>query len=162
MLTMEEQQRTGDYSHLSDRDDYSRYFNLIMVVLSRLMSYANKDSEHESFVEQVKPFVHRLMCSMRVLRMRHLFNPEHSLALDLNESGFPHYVGIFDFRSDLQMRDQMLAEMPSLDRLKDQLITDIGAATATATICHIFIIWLLKSILLMRIFKKNQSFLLIS
>jgi hypothetical protein len=121
-LTVEEQKATGHFVHLDSKDEYSNYFRLVTKVIGRVLEWIAIEGDGDTVIRSMKPMIDRLLYTINLLRIRFLYNPRHNLALDLNQSGFPHSAAIFGMETDLGSRDKFVSELPKVDGLKDLLV----------------------------------------
>ena len=70
----------------------------------------------------IAKFLEKLCFTMKVLRLKCLFNPSHDLPLDLNESGFPNHRAFSDLGTDLLRKNERLLTSLPEEMLKDQMV----------------------------------------
>lgn len=121
-LTIEEQRLSRDFAQLKDSNEYGRYFVLINTVLKRLLDWIGLRGKRDHVVRDLEPMIDCLLNTILLLEIKYSHNPHHELALDLNESGFPHAVSIFNLESDIANRDSKISALPKLEVLKNILI----------------------------------------
>ncbi|MCI5108725.1 MAG: hypothetical protein MRY49_02660 [Candidatus Pacebacteria bacterium] len=125
ILTAQEQIQTGDYANLGNGDEYAKYFNLSSNVLHKLLLWFEARGSDSELISSFQPMVDKLLYTTNLLRHRYLFDDEHNLALDLNDSGFPHAASIHMASANLEQRDKYLRDLPSSSNLLDQLVKDL-------------------------------------
>ncbi len=104
---------------LASQDEYAKYYNLMTVVLSRLVAWHRKlasQGQYEAGV--IEQFVERLLYTIRVLRMKYTYSVEHGLKVDLTDSGFPAAMEIMHLETDLARKEEVLRALPPASFLK--------------------------------------------
>jgi len=104
------------------REEYILYFSFLKRVLNLLLSWYDNQQEGDKEREVVKKFVTRVLATVQALGMKYSYNPSHSLAIDLNDSGYPHAVGIMELENDARGRDEKLQTLPPKGLLVDQMV----------------------------------------
>lgn len=111
---------SGDFVSLPQDDEYRLYFQQIEHVFKTLENWCAMQAEggsEESKILQL--FLTRLLVSVKLLRERQRFRPDKNLKLDLNESGFPHYIGLEELNTDLRRAPERLQALPTMLELKE-------------------------------------------
>ncbi|MFZ2192674.1 MAG: hypothetical protein WAV31_00325 [Candidatus Moraniibacteriota bacterium] len=111
---------------LKNRDEYAQYFNQLYSIFQMLLAVFQCQAV-ESGRKNYEPgivtgFLEKLLGTIRALRRKYTYDPEHTLIVDLSDSGFPSYQEIGALEVDLRMREQKLNELPSLVNLKSGLL----------------------------------------
>jgi hypothetical protein len=115
--------RSGDYIHLESEDEYSAYFQHLNRVFAFLSAWYQKLVEGgNAEAKIVNGFLEKLLWTVRALRFKHLYSNEHQLALDLNDSGFPHWCGISELEADLALQSQRLERLPSKRIVQEMML----------------------------------------
>lgn len=113
MESLEQQVASGNYVELPHKDAYATYFNQLARVFTVLESWVEARLGSESpEVEVLKNNLHRIHQSTELLRLKYLYEPTHSLRLDLSESGFPHFNELQRMVGDFVNVDEYLRELP--------------------------------------------------
>ena len=79
---------SGDMVRLGSEDEYRKYFSHMGQVFKCLLSWYSqiKGGNQEQIV--VRGFIEKILNTINVLSMKFTYHPEHTLALDLNNSGY--------------------------------------------------------------------------
>ena len=105
--------RSGDHVHLPSGDDYVVYFQHLHRVFAFLDAWYRKLVEGgNTEAKIVGGFLEKFLTTVRILRLRFRYSKDHQLPLDLNDSGFPHWTGIFELESDLSLKVERLKHLP--------------------------------------------------
>lgn len=112
-----------DIALLGNKDEYAQYFNQ-MAMMFKLMiaAFSRQEENGNSEGQVVREFMGKLLFTIEALRLKSLYDPSHSLAIDVTESGFPNFVEITYLLNDLITRDQELAKLPPRTILKRQML----------------------------------------
>ncbi len=119
---IEDLARSRDYCCLAP-DEYAAYFHHLNRVFAFLRTWYRKlveDGNKEA--EIVEGFLGRLLQTVCLLRLKHLYNPAIQLTLDLNHSGFPHSVGVAELEADLTLKDERLRHLPNRRVLQELML----------------------------------------
>jgi hypothetical protein len=108
---------------LENNDEYSRYFNHLCTVFSRLLScYKTTDVENLYEVHAVHIYLTKFLYTIEALRKKYTHNPAHTLRVDLTESGFPNFLEISYLSIDLLNRQDRLNALPPASMLKQGML----------------------------------------
>ncbi len=113
--------RELDAYKLSSKDDYAVYYNMLLhaldqVIKSKVLKLAPQ--EQELLVE----YIAYLVKTIRALRIRYLYDDEHSIRLDVHESGFPSFIELRNMYNELLVKRETAELLPSVDVLKKQVV----------------------------------------
>jgi hypothetical protein len=112
-----------DCATFESRDEYSRYFNHLCTVFSRLVScYQATDVENTYEVHAVHIYLKKFLYTIEALRKKYTHNPAHTLRVDLTESGFPNFLEISYLSIDLLNRQERLNALPPAPMLKQAML----------------------------------------
>ena len=116
-------QESSDKNHflLESDDEYAAYFRQLQKVFERLLACYGAEDHEESFeTAMVSEYLSRLLYTVQILQMKYTYtnDVEHSLFVDVTESGFPHSDEIRALRTDLTNREMHLKELPAASILK--------------------------------------------
>lgn len=116
----------NDFALLGNKDEYAKYFNHLALVFKLMLSAFSRKEENDSTEGGVvREFMGKLLFTIEALRLKSLYDPGHSLKIDLTESGFPNSIEITYLLNDLMTRDQALAQLPPRSILKQQMLDHI-------------------------------------
>ena len=117
---------SGDYVSLPHHDAYAVCFNQIARVCSIIQKWAEPRVGSKSpEAATLKLFQHRILQSFELLRLKCLNDPEHTMKLDLNRSGFPHFNELQKLVSDRERAEEMLLELPPRTMLVEQSLDEL-------------------------------------
>lgn len=117
----------ANFSLLDDKNEYALYFSLLNRVFGLLLGwYQPQEKKGDAEVRLEAQFVDRILARMlytvEVLRMKYTYDPAHRLRVDLTASGFPNNLELDNIKTDLQMRQERLAQMPAMSIIKRALL----------------------------------------
>ena len=126
---VEMQIEAGDMVRLHGEGEYGKYFSHMAQVFRCLLSWYSqiKSGNQEQVV--VRGYVEKLLNTINALAMKFTYHPEHTLALDLNDSGYPHYMGIMELENDINNREAKLKSILPRLLLKDRMIDHLLRST---------------------------------
>lgn len=114
---------SGDFVSLPREDDYLLYFEQIKRVCAALDAWCQQQAAGGSEESKVLSlFLSRFLNSVELLRERQRFRPDKNLKIDLNESGFPHLLGLQELNADLLGSLSRLQQLPSMVNLKEDAL----------------------------------------
>lgn len=113
---------TGDFVKLKGADEYQAYFTLLTKVCRTIISWYERIEGGDEEGKVVAGFLQKILSTIEVLRIKQLHDPERHLALDLNESGFPHSQGIGSLEVDARTAKSRLATLFPESVLKEQML----------------------------------------
>ncbi|MGJ8638463.1 MAG: hypothetical protein ACSHYA_03645 [Opitutaceae bacterium] len=126
MSSIAEQIASGDYVELSHKDAYATYFNQLGRVFTVLETWvASQLGALSPEVTVLHMYLQRIHQSTELLRLKYLHEPTHSLRLDLNESGFPHYNELLRMVGDFHSAEEHLQELPPELMAVEQTLDEI-------------------------------------
>ena len=120
-------ERNGDFVQLGSSDDYAAYFQHLNRVFAFLLTWYQKlvrggDTE----AKIVQGFLENFLHTVRALRFKHLYaGDDHPLILDLNDSGFPQWLGISELEADVALRDERLARLPGRRIVMEMMLDEM-------------------------------------
>jgi len=103
------------------------------VVLGRVLEWIGVRSSTDHVVRDLKPMIDRLLYTIVLLKIKYSFNSSHELALDLNESGFPHAISIFQTVNDLNRKVDLARNVAGVETLKNILVDKLLTTGADTT-----------------------------
>jgi hypothetical protein len=124
--TISQQVASGDYVELPHKDAYATYFNQLGRVFHVLEAWvASELGKLSPELKVLKMNLHRIHESTELLRLKYLHEPTHSLRLDLNESGFPHFNELQRMVGDYVNAQEYLAELPPVVLAIEQTLDEL-------------------------------------
>lgn len=112
-----------DRSVLKYHDNYVEYFDHLRKVFSSLItSFKERSSDDPREVDIIKQFIQRFLNTIEAFRMKYVFDEEDAMRIDLTDSSFPNHLEFRKLLHDLENRDNLLANMPSEENLKQNVL----------------------------------------
>lgn len=123
----------ANFSLLDDKNEYALYFSLLNRVFNLLLGwYQPKEKKGETEVRLEAQFVDKILARMlytvEALRMKYTYDPTHRLRVDLTASGFPNNLEIDNIKTDMQLRQERLAQLPAMSIIKRALLDHLIAS----------------------------------
>ena len=122
MSTLDTLQSTGDFVRLKGAGEYQAYFTLLTRVCKTIMSWYGRIEGGDEEGKVVAGFLQKILSTIEVLRVKQLHDADRHIALDLNESGFPHSQGIGALEVDARTAGSRLAAILPDSVLKEQML----------------------------------------
>lgn len=111
--SISQQVASGDYISLPHKDAYATYFNQLGRVFNVLEAWVESQlGKLSPELRVLKMNLKRIHQSTELLRLKYLHEPTHTLRLDLNESGFPHFNELQRMVGDFLNSEEYLQELP--------------------------------------------------
>lgn len=127
--TLEEQ---GNFVHLPECAEYEKYFAVVSRAISILITWYQRIVKGGNDEEQiVAGFLHRLLNTIKLLSLKHNCSEGPKLRLDLNDSGFPHLMGIMGLEMDLRQREEELKRIDSPAILRERMLDHMLSGSHT-------------------------------
>lgn len=124
--TISQQAASGDYVELPHKDAYATYFNQLGRVFTVLESWVEGQlGKLSPELSVLKMNLQRIHQSTELLRLKYLHEPTHSLRLDLNESGFPHFNELQRMVGDFLNAEEYLRELPPVVLAIEQTLDEL-------------------------------------
>ncbi len=115
-----------DKTTLEGGDDYIAYFACLQGVFQQLLDSLRKRTAKDPLeIEILQKFASRFLHSVECMRMKYLCEPERKLRYDPSDSGFPSFIEFKELEHDLEMREQVLRELPAVDVLKQAILDSL-------------------------------------
>jgi len=126
---------TADHAGLTDTFAARRYFKKFEKItgyLDRVAAAMGQDGAFSPLdLETVRTYIGMLSNTFNALSDKYLMTGRDtghffgSLAIDTHESGFPVYAELLTMANDAQQAEQHLANMPSVEEYKNQMVAQI-------------------------------------
>ena len=124
--TISQQAASGDYVELPHKDAYATYFNHLARVFTVLEAWVEGQlGKLSPELRVLKMNLQRIHQSTELLRLKYLHEPTHSLRLDLNESGFPHFNELQRMVGDYTNAEEYLRELPPVVLAIEQTLDEL-------------------------------------
>lgn len=112
-----------DKTTLEGGDEYLAYFNFLQGVFRRFLESLRSRSQDDPLeIAILQHFSSKLLNTVECLRMKYLCEPERRLRYDPTDSGFPNFIEFKELEYDLNVREQVLRDLPSVDVLKQAIL----------------------------------------
>lgn len=109
MTIAQQAEEDGNFVHLNEESEYQRYFKLLTRASEILSQWYKRVVDGAGYEEEIiAMFLGKLRFSAQMFALKHSYCPDSKLRLDLNQSGFPHLLGVMSMESDLRRRDEVL------------------------------------------------------
>lgn len=116
-----------DRAHLKSKDEYSLYFNVITHALRCLLgshsAFEKSDAFNSQELQLLTAYFTLLSNSIGAFRLKYMYDEEKQLRIDMSDSGFPSYEEFRYLYNDLGMRAEVLPKLPTLDAMKDTMLS---------------------------------------
>ena len=113
---------SNDCVRLNGDEEYKKYFSHVARVLKCLLSWHRLIQGGDREQKMVTDFIEKILNTILALGMKYAFHPSNTLALDLNDSGYPHLLGIMELENDVRDREEMLRKFLPCSALLDKMI----------------------------------------
>lgn len=107
---------------LRSPDEYAVYFNHLCGVFTKLLQCYHGDLPDSYEAQSIRIYLQKLLYSIQALRKKYIYNPAHSLKVDLTASGFPNFLEISYLDVDLLNRQNRLIALPPANMLKQSIL----------------------------------------
>ncbi|GEM_PF-717851 len=112
-----------DKTTLQGGDEYIAYFNYLQSVFDRLLeSLRNRTQDDPLEIAILQKFASQFLNTVESMRMKYLCEPERKLRYDPTDSSFPSFIEFKELEHDLEIREQSLRELPTVDVLKQAIL----------------------------------------
>lgn len=123
---LESLRSAGDLVRFDGKESYEAYFRVLDRALNMFAQwFLHGKKDHDKEVWAFQPFIDKLLFTAHVLSMKHLHEPGHNMAMDLNESGFPHYTAITGLECDLALKGDVLSRTHTSEQLRESLLNSL-------------------------------------
>lgn len=113
---------TFDAFRLASKDEYSIYFNLVLHHLANLSAERKQIGLTDQEAELANQYIKYLSQTLCAMRLRYLYDPGHSVKLDVHESGFPAYSELRNLYNELLVKDDLLSKALSVPEIKKKIV----------------------------------------
>ena len=104
------------------QEEYPKYFSHMTHVFKCLLDWQSQIAGGMQEKAMVSKFIVRILNTILALGTKYTYHPENNLAIDLNDSGYPHLLGIMELENDVRQREEMLSKFLPATALKDRMI----------------------------------------
>lgn len=113
----------------SDKSEYTKYFEYLSIGFQALIRGLEKtygDSEVDQLEQQW--VLHSLMSlfkTFELIELKHLYDEDHGVRVDVTESSFLHHGEIRQMEVDYDCFEQLTADLPSSQSLKEKVLLQL-------------------------------------
>ncbi|MBT8271289.1 MAG: hypothetical protein HKO90_04385 [Flavobacteriaceae bacterium] len=112
-----------DSAELDSKEQYIFYHKMVDFALKELIVNVQRQGMCNSLeVVFFKQYCDLLLYSIEAMRVKYMYDDEDNMKIDLTDSGFPNYLEFRYLFNDLELRDQYIERLPSVERLKDEFL----------------------------------------
>jgi hypothetical protein len=113
-----------DRTTLEGGDEYMAYFRYLQGVFERLLRFLREQNGASDPLEIgiLQQFAGQFLHTVECLRLKYLCEPERKLRYDPTDSSFPSFIEFQELEHDLNVREQMLRELPSVEALRQAIL----------------------------------------
>jgi len=112
-----------DSATLDSKEQYVFYHKMVKHALKKLL-IGVEDKRLIRNQEQVflKQYADLLLYSIEAMRVKYMYDEEDNMKVDLTESGFPNYLEFRYLYNDLELRNNYINKLESIDALKEEFL----------------------------------------
>ena len=103
---------------LASKDEYAIYYNLLLFYLDSLLNSRKELCLSDQETDLIGAYLQYVISTVRALRLRYLYDPEHSVKLDVDDSGFPTYLELRGMYNELVAKNQIQKPLMTVEQLK--------------------------------------------
>lgn len=114
-----------DFATLQGDDEYTRYFQLLSRVFTRLSTFYRAQTEFNDVeTNEIEGYLARYLATIEMLRIKYAYPgaTARPLWIDLSESGFPNFMEFRNLETDLEIRKERLRLLPPAALLKGKIL----------------------------------------
>lgn len=112
-----------DSAILDSKDQYVFYHKMIDFTLKELIvAVQQKHILSQQEVLLFKQYSDLLLYSIEAMRVKYMYDDEENMKVDLTDSGFPNYLEFRYLFNDLELREEYLGKLTSIDTLKEEFL----------------------------------------
>ncbi|WP_369995041.1 hypothetical protein [Winogradskyella sp.] len=112
-----------DSAVLDSKEQYVFYHKMIDFTLKELIvAVQDKQILNKQEILLFKQYCDLLMYSIEAMRVKYMYDDEENMKVDLTDSGFPNYLEFRYLFNDLELREEFLNKLTSIDVLKDEFL----------------------------------------
>ena len=112
-----------DSAILDSKEQYVFYHQMIDFALNELIvgvQQQNLCTQQEVYF--FKQYCDLLLYSIEAMRVKYMYDDEDNMKVDLTDSGFPNYLEFRYLFNDLELREEYLGRLTSIDELKENFL----------------------------------------
>jgi len=112
-----------DSATLDSKEQYVFYHKMLDFVLKELLvniQHQNLCSQQELII--FKQYSDLFLYSIEAMRIKYMYDEEENMKIDLTDSGFPNYLEFRYLHNDLELRNEYLDKLESVDDIKEEFL----------------------------------------
>ncbi len=112
-----------DSAILDSKEQYVFYHKMIDFALKELIvSVQEKQICNAQEILLFKQYCDLLLYSIEAMRVKYMYDDEDNMKVDLTDSGFPNYLEFRYLFNDLELREDYLEKLTSVETLKEEFL----------------------------------------
>jgi len=112
-----------DSAILDSKEQYVFYHNMVDFALKELIvAVQQKQLLNQQEILLFKQYSDLLLYSIEAMRVKYMYDDEENMKVDLTDSGFPNYLEFRYLFNDLELREEYLGKLTSIDTLKEEFL----------------------------------------
>ncbi|MBQ0786713.1 MAG: hypothetical protein KBT69_04390 [Oceanihabitans sp.] len=112
-----------DSAILDSKEQYVFYHKMVDFALKELIvAVQQKQILSQQEILLFKQYSDLLLYSIEAMRVKYMYDDEENMKVDLTDSGFPNYLEFRYLFNDLELREEYLGKLTSVDTLKEEFL----------------------------------------
>jgi hypothetical protein len=112
-----------DSAVLDSKEQYVFYHKMVDYALKELIvAVQQKQILNKQEVLLFKQYSDLLLYSIEAMRVKYMYDDEENMKVDLTDSSFPNYLEFRYLFNDLELREEYLGKLTSVDTLKEEFL----------------------------------------
>jgi len=112
-----------DSAVLDSKEQYVFYHKMVDYALKELIvAVQQKQILNKQEVLLFKQYSDLLLYSIEAMRVKYMYDDEENMKVDLTDSSFPNYLEFRYLFNDLELREEYLDKLTSVDTLKEEFL----------------------------------------
>ena len=112
-----------DSPELDSKEQYVFYHKMVDFALKELVvSVQHEGICNSKEIQLFQQYCNLLLYSIEAMRVKYMYDDEDNMKIDLTDSGFPNYLEFRYLFNDLELRDQYVQKLPSIDDLRESFL----------------------------------------
>ncbi|MGS2726036.1 hypothetical protein ACU8DI_05465 [Psychroserpens sp. BH13MA-6] len=112
-----------DSAILDSKEQYVFYHKMIDFTLKELIVAVQQNQLlNDPEIRLFKQYSDLLLYSIEAMRIKYMYDDEEHMKVDLTDSGFPNYLEFRYLFNDLELREEYLGKLTSIDTLKEEFL----------------------------------------
>lgn len=112
-----------DSAILDSKEQYVFYHKMVDFALKELIvAVQQQQILNQQEVLLFKQYCDLLLYSIEAMRVKYMYDDEENMKVDLTDSSFPNYLEFRYLFNDLELREEYLGKLTSVDTLKEEFL----------------------------------------